>query len=146
MKLTQAEFLDKFQSNQIASATIVVNQQLLPLTDINGTYLKTDKDGKATREEVPFVVRNAWLTQEMLNTLTRSGKIQPDGAEHRGDESGLGHRAVCDSGSAVLVFLHPADQGRGQRRVELRQKQGADARQGPQQNHVQRRGRRGRGD
>ena len=43
------------------------------------------------------------------------------------------HRAVFDlMGVAVLVFLHPADQDGGQGRVELWQKQGADARQGSQ--------------
>jgi cell division protease FtsH len=74
-EIEQSEFLDKFDSNQIASATIVVNQQSLPLTDISGSYFKTDKDGKLTKEEVPFLVRNAWLTPEMVNKLTRSHKI-----------------------------------------------------------------------
>ena len=75
--LSQSDFLDKFDSNQIASASIAVNPQTLPLTEIAGTFFnfKTDKDGKVTKEEVPFVVRNAWLTPEMLNTLTRSHKI-----------------------------------------------------------------------
>ena len=73
--ITQSEFLDKFSSNQIASATIVVNQQALPLEDINGSFYRLDKDGKATKEEVPFTAHNVWLTPEQLNLLTRSPKI-----------------------------------------------------------------------
>ena len=79
--IMQSEFLEKFESNQIASATIVVNQQSLPLTEINGSYYaagkdgKPEKDGKVSRDEIPFVVHNAWLTPEMLNALERSHKI-----------------------------------------------------------------------
>jgi cell division protease FtsH len=73
--ISQSDFLQKFDSNQISEATIVVNQQVLPLAEINGSYFKTDKDNKVTKEEIPFVVHNAWLTQEMLNTLTRSQKV-----------------------------------------------------------------------
>ena len=73
--ILQSEFLEKFDSNQIASATIMVNQQSLPLTEINGSYLRVDKDGKLTKDEVPFSVHNAWLTSEMLNTLTHSHKV-----------------------------------------------------------------------
>jgi len=75
-EIQQSEFLQYFESNQIASATIVLNQQALPLTEINGTYLKADKDGKLTKDEVPFVVRNAWLTQDMVSSLTHSSKIK----------------------------------------------------------------------
>src|ERR1039457_2225510 len=73
--IAESEFLEKFASNQIAGATIVVNQQSLPLTEINGEYLRVEKDGKLTKDEIPFVVHNAWLTPEMLNALERSHKI-----------------------------------------------------------------------
>jgi cell division protease FtsH len=85
-QITQSEFLDKFTSNQIAGATIVVNQQALPLEEITGTYY-AEKVGKGAEapdktastttkaEEVPFVVHNAWLTTDQLNLLTRSPKI-----------------------------------------------------------------------
>src|SRR5579859_4348715 len=63
-QLTQAEFLEKFSSNQIATATLVVNQQALPLVEIDGSYLALDKDGKAGKDQIPFVVRNAWMTPE----------------------------------------------------------------------------------
>ncbi len=68
-------FCTKFDSNQIATATIVVNQQSLPLTEINGFYYRAEKDGKLTKDEIPFVVHNAWLTPEMMNALTHSPKI-----------------------------------------------------------------------
>ena len=73
--IMQSEFLQKFDSNQIATATIVVNQQSLPLTEINGFYYRAEKDGKLTKDEIPFVVHNAWLTPEMMNALTHSPKI-----------------------------------------------------------------------
>jgi hypothetical protein len=71
--ISQSEFLDKFASSQIVSATVRVNQQKLPLSEINGICLGTDKDGKAV--QIPFVVHNAWFTQQQLNQLTRSQKI-----------------------------------------------------------------------
>jgi cell division protease FtsH len=73
--IMQSEFYEKFESNQIASATIVVNQQSLPLVEINGTYFATTKDGKVTKEEIPFTVHNAWVEQEDLRRLTHSHKI-----------------------------------------------------------------------
>jgi cell division protease FtsH len=73
--IMQSEFYEKFESNQIASATIVVNQQSLPLVEINGTYFATTKDGKVTKEEIPFTVHNAWVEQEDLRRLTHSHKV-----------------------------------------------------------------------
>ena len=74
-QLTQAEFLEKFSSNQIATATLVVNQQALPLVEIDGSYLALDKDGKVGKDQIPFVVRNAWMTPEQINLLARSRAI-----------------------------------------------------------------------
>jgi cell division protease FtsH len=89
-EITQSEFLDKFASNQVVRATVMVSQQALPLVEITGTYRmdKADKDikdklgkasvedsGKVPSDEIPFVVHNAWLTPEQLNLLTRSPKI-----------------------------------------------------------------------
>src|SRR5208282_3473187 len=66
--LTQADFFKKFQSNQIAQATVSFNPQTAPLTEITGSYYQTDKDGNITKVngrpmEVPFVVKNAYLSQ-----------------------------------------------------------------------------------
>jgi len=72
--LSQSEFLTKFQSNQIAHATINFNAQSSPLTPIAGEYLETAKDGKQTK--VPFVSPNAMLTQKMLDQLLVSDKIE----------------------------------------------------------------------
>jgi cell division protease FtsH len=89
-EITQSEFLDKFASNQIVRASIMVSQQALPLVEITGAYRmdKADKDfkdklvkspaedvGKAAPDEIPFIVHNAWLTPEQLNLLTRSPRI-----------------------------------------------------------------------
>jgi cell division protease FtsH len=88
-EMTQSEFLDRFASNQIVAARVVVNQQSLPLEDITGTY-RSDKGSKVTpegdnkadnkvdkvtSEGTPFVVHNAWLTPDQLNLLTHSPRI-----------------------------------------------------------------------
>ena len=72
--LSQSEFLNKFQSNQIAHATINFNAQSSPLTPISGEFLETGKDGKQSK--VPFVSPNAMLTQKMLDQLLVSDKIE----------------------------------------------------------------------
>ena len=74
--LTQSEFLDKFQSNKIAQATITLGGQSSQLTPVTGTYFKTDKNGKVTTVEVPFAVPNAYLTQNTLDKLLASDKIE----------------------------------------------------------------------
>ena len=73
--ISHAEFLEKFQSNQIARATVIVNQQRLPLVDITGSFYEMGKDGKPTTTEIPFVVHNAWPTTDELNSLNRSRMI-----------------------------------------------------------------------
>ena len=74
--LSQSEFLSKFHSNEIAHATLINNPQTAPLIKIAGTYFKRDQGGKATKEEVPFVVNNCWLNPEMLNQLTHSDRVK----------------------------------------------------------------------
>ena len=49
-EITQSEFLDKFASNQIVGATVVVNQQSLPLEDITGTYLETARRRRSRQQ------------------------------------------------------------------------------------------------
>jgi serine/threonine protein kinase/type II secretory pathway pseudopilin PulG len=74
-KLSQAEFLSMFESNQIAHATINMSGQTSQLTPISGTYYQTDKDGKLTRKEILFVAPNVLLTQKMLDELLSSDRI-----------------------------------------------------------------------
>ncbi|HEY5297029.1 MAG TPA: ATP-dependent zinc metalloprotease FtsH [Verrucomicrobiae bacterium] len=64
--LTQSQFLQKFDSNTIAHATINLSSQSSSLTPVDGEYLDT-KDGKTVK--VPFVVPNAYFTQKMLDQL-----------------------------------------------------------------------------
>ncbi|HEV2693535.1 MAG TPA: ATP-dependent zinc metalloprotease FtsH, partial [Verrucomicrobiae bacterium] len=81
-QIDQSAFLQYFESNQIVAATIVVNQQTLPLSDINGSYTKNDKDGKVIADkdgkpvEIPFVVRNAYLSPDVWSQLLRSKLIK----------------------------------------------------------------------
>ncbi len=65
--LTQAEFFQKFQSNQIAHATINLGGQSSMLTPVTGTFFQVDKDGKTS--EVIFNAPNAYFTQKMLDQL-----------------------------------------------------------------------------
>ena len=74
-EIKQSEFFDKFASNQVVSATVVVNQTTLPLAEVTGSYLATDKDGKVTKDSIPFVVHNFMLTPEAESTLTHSSKV-----------------------------------------------------------------------
>ncbi len=70
--ISQGEFLDHCASNQIVTATVVVNQQTLPLSEVTGSY----SDGKSTNSPATaFVVHNAWFTQRQLNDLTHNQKI-----------------------------------------------------------------------
>jgi cell division protease FtsH len=72
--LSQSEFLNKFQSNQIAHASINFAAQSAPLTPISGEYLETTKDGKQVK--VAFTSPNAMLTQKMLDQLLVSDKVE----------------------------------------------------------------------
>jgi len=74
--INQSAFLQMFDSNQVATATIVLNQQMLPLTEISGEFFTPNKDGTITTNTSAFVVHNAWLTSEMVNNLTRSEKVK----------------------------------------------------------------------
>jgi cell division protease FtsH len=74
MVLSQSEFLNKFQSNQIAHATINLGGQSSLLTPISGTFYQADKSGKQV--EVPFSAPNAYLTQKMLDQLLVSDKVE----------------------------------------------------------------------
>jgi hypothetical protein len=73
--ITYAEFLEKIQSNQIANATVIVNQQSLPLVQITGSYFKLGKEGKPMTTEIPFVVHNALPTQNELTQLARAPNV-----------------------------------------------------------------------
>jgi cell division protease FtsH len=64
--LSQSEFFEKFQSNQIVKATINLGGQS-SLTPVTGTFYQKDKDGK--QAEVPFNAPNAYFTQKMLDQL-----------------------------------------------------------------------------
>jgi cell division protease FtsH len=79
--LSQADFFQKYQSNQIAQATINYNLQSGNLIDIVGTYYKTDKDGTIAKENgkpvvIPFSTK-ALLTEKMKDILLPpAGKLE----------------------------------------------------------------------
>src|ERR1017187_529239 len=45
LELSQPEFLQKFDSNEVALATININPQTAPMVQISGTFYAIDKDG-----------------------------------------------------------------------------------------------------
>jgi len=75
--ISEPEFLQKFESNQLASAVISYNPQSSPLTQITGKYYRTDKDGNILKplQEVPFIVEYAYLPDDVLKQLIRSHKV-----------------------------------------------------------------------
>jgi cell division protease FtsH len=71
--LKQADFFQKYESNQIAQATINYNLQSGNLIEIVGTYYKTEKDGSLSKENgkpvlIPFTTK-ALLTEKMKDVL-----------------------------------------------------------------------------
>ncbi|MGC9943089.1 MAG: serine/threonine-protein kinase [Verrucomicrobiota bacterium] len=76
--LTQSEFICMFEANQIAHATIKMSGQRSQLTPVSGYYFQTDKNGKLTKKEVPFMAPNILLTQKMLDELLPSDRIEAE--------------------------------------------------------------------
>jgi cell division protease FtsH len=73
--LTQAAFMQKVDSNQIARATINYDPQSL-LTEVTGTYFPIDRTGNVSKEAVPFRVK-ARLFEELEKKLYATGKFEP---------------------------------------------------------------------
>jgi len=75
VQLTQAEFLNKFQSNQIASATINLNNPSSSLMPVDGEYFEPGKDGKPVK--VLFSAPKAYFSPNKLDLLFASGTVEP---------------------------------------------------------------------
>jgi len=81
--LSEAAFLQKFDSNLVTKATITIPQSAVSGSSItiSGSYLKTDKDGTVVKSgdgkpiEVSFMSPNVILTDAMQNQLFRSDKV-----------------------------------------------------------------------
>ncbi|HEV2454887.1 MAG TPA: ATP-dependent metallopeptidase FtsH/Yme1/Tma family protein, partial [Verrucomicrobiae bacterium] len=82
--LTEAEFLQKFSSNQIDHATITYPTVSGGAATITGKYFETDSDGKIKTDssgkpitEV-FVAPTVILTPNMEDKLLTSNKVEPN--------------------------------------------------------------------
>jgi len=80
-ELSQPIFFQKLASNQIASATLSFSPQTLPSAEISGKYFKTEADGALVKQdgqpvEVVFLVKNALLTESMLDQLMASKNVK----------------------------------------------------------------------
>jgi cell division protease FtsH len=79
--LKQADFFQKYESNQIAQATINYNLQSGNLIEIVGTYYETEKDGSIVKKDgkpvlIPFTTK-ALLTEKMKDILLPpAGKLE----------------------------------------------------------------------
>ena len=79
--LKQADFFQKYESNQIAQATINYNLQSGNLIEIVGTYYETEKDGSIAKKDgkpvlIPFTTK-ALLTEKMKDILLPpAGKLE----------------------------------------------------------------------
>jgi cell division protease FtsH len=73
--LSQSEFLDKFKSNQIVTATINLNNPSSALMPVDGEYLEATKDGKNIK--VPFITPKAYFSPNKLDELFSSGNVEP---------------------------------------------------------------------
>jgi cell division protease FtsH len=83
--LSQSEFMQKFYSNEIAQATINVNQQTYPMVQITGTYFQqagqTNGEGVVGQVQGPrkveaFTTPNAFLTEKMVDQFALSDRIE----------------------------------------------------------------------
>ncbi|HTX22911.1 MAG TPA: ATP-dependent zinc metalloprotease FtsH [Candidatus Aquilonibacter sp.] len=104
--LSEAAFLQKFNSNQIVNATITYNQSAGSPNSIAGKYYETDTDGK--KIEVPFIVSNAVLTPSMEDKLLPSDKIDINVPNPMLSE--IGYQLLFFVGIALLfwfLFMRP---------------------------------------
>jgi hypothetical protein len=88
--LSEADFMQKFKSNQISHATITINPG--GTVTINGKFFETDNDGKTN--EVAFVVRNVMLNPTAEDQLVTSDKI----------DVSIPNPMVSDIGYQLLFF------------------------------------------
>ena len=72
---TQADFLEKFHSNQIAQATITLNPSS-PLVEITGIFYKLGTNGIPTGETGSFTTPNVFLTKQLAEELLASDKVK----------------------------------------------------------------------
>jgi cell division protease FtsH len=75
--LSEAEFIKKFESNQVVSVVVNDSLQSSRFVQITGKYLETDKDGKVISppKEVPFIVENAMISPALEQELIHSDKV-----------------------------------------------------------------------
>jgi cell division protease FtsH len=99
--LSQAAFFQKYESNQVAQATISYSMQSGDLAQIAGTYKTTDKDGKQVL--IPFMTK-AWLTEKMKDELLPPvGKLEAN--ETNPMLSEIGYQLLFFVGIGVLFWF-----------------------------------------
>ncbi len=104
-QLSESDFLQKFESNQISGATITDNLQSSRFVQITGKYYQTEKDGTLHKPltEVPFIVENAMLTPDMEKELVRSDKVTMNTPNPM--LSALGYNLLFFLGIALLFWF-----------------------------------------
>ncbi len=76
-QLSESDFLNKFEANQIADALVSDSLQSSRFVQITGNYLKAGPDGNPVKPpvKIPFIVQNALLTPDLEKELIRSDKV-----------------------------------------------------------------------
>src|ERR1035437_8555503 len=77
--LSQADFFQKYESNQIAQATINYNLQSGNLIEIVGAYFKTEKDGSIAKEKDGKPVLVSFTTKALLTEKMKDVLLPPAG-------------------------------------------------------------------
>ncbi len=103
--LSESEFLQKFESNQISSAVVNDSLQSSRFVQIVGKYYKADKDGNLIKPltEVPFIVEYAYLPDDVLKELVRSDKVTMNTPNPM--LSALGYNLLFFLGIALLFWF-----------------------------------------
>jgi len=103
--LSESDFLNKFEANQIADAMINDSLQSSRFVQITGNYFKTGTDGNAVKPpvKIPFIVPNALLTPDMEKELVRSDKVTMNTPNPM--LSALGYNLLFFLGIALLFWF-----------------------------------------
>ena len=103
--LSESDFLNKFEANQIADAMINDSLQSSRFVQITGDYFKIGPDGNPVKPPVktPFIVPNALLTPDMEKELVRSDKVTMNTPNPM--LSALGYNLLFFLGIALLFWF-----------------------------------------
>src|SRR5215469_2766264 len=99
--LTEGQFLQKFNSNQIDHATITYPSVAGGASSINGNFIVTDPDGKVKTDSSGKPVTEAFVVPTMMLTPTMEDKLLPSDKI----EINIPNPMLSDIGYQLLFFV-----------------------------------------